>query len=261
MSNPSDPHVTRLSSRKVLACSVAALALTGAGALTMSQASADDGAAAPSDARVAGTAPVSTRSLTAALQSAVADVADGTTSGFSGFLTYADAWQTHDPLVDDASRDSFAGSFTFAPADGSGAALVSADLTDKAGWDYNRKTAEENLSECDDFKQDCEVTTLPDGSLLRTYTTYGMASNGSAQGHEMVHAERIVGDAVISVTATNGGDLTATGNEVTRAHAALSVEQLTEIVSAPWWGYDLPQEFADAGAQLPSFDEEDSVID
>jgi hypothetical protein len=257
---PSTP-IARTRHRAVAVGSIAALALLGAGAFSMSQASADASEGAAPTAPSSATAPASTRALTAALQAAVAEVADGSMSGFEGFHTYADAWQTHDPLVDDVSRDAFMGSFSFAPADDSGAALVSVNLTDKASWDYNQKTAEQNLSECDDFKQDCEVTTLPDGSLLRTYATYGIASNGGPQDYEMWHVERIVGDAVVAVTATNGGNLTRSGIEVTRTHPALSVEQLTEIVSRSWWGYELPQEFADAGAALASFHEEDSIID
>ena len=207
------------------------------------------------------TVPVTTRSLTAALQAGVAEVADGTASEFEGFLTYAGAAKVHDPLVDDKERDSYQASFTFAPADGSPGATVSAVLADKAGMDDNKTTAEDNFTTCiEDLDEDCQVTTLPDGSLLKTYVRHSIGSTGQ-RAYEILTAERMVGDTVVRVEATNGGELTEAGNVVTRPHPTLSVDQLTEIVSQPWWGYDLPQEFADAGADLPGYHESDSIVD
>jgi hypothetical protein len=250
--------------RTALVGSIALLAVLGAGAATVNQAFADTpGGTSDQSSSTAGTlsgdtVPITTRSLTAALQAAVGDVADGTASDFDGHLAYASSSKTYDPLVDDAERDGYSGTFTFTPADGSGGALVHAVIADKGGMDYNQTTAEENFTTCTSVQEECKVTTLPDGSLLKTYVLYGIGG-GDERGHEMLMAERMVGDAVVRVSATNGGALTEAGNEITRPHAVLSIEQLTEIVSQPWWGYDLPAEFADA--ELPGYHESDSIID
>jgi hypothetical protein len=208
------------------------------------------------------TSPATARSVTAALQAAVSDVADGTASGFSGHLSYAESAQTYQPLDDSPTRDGYEGSLTFTPANGSAGAVVRASVGDKGELDYNKRTAEENFVECTSAEKDCLVKTLSDGSLLKTFEVRGIASNGGNQDALMLVATRLVGDAVVSVFATNHkAGLTVAGSEVTRTDAVLSLEQLTEIVSQPWWGYELPREFAEAGEALPGYEESDSVVD
>ena len=257
--------------RTALGGSIALLAVLGASAVTANQAFADNpdgaakagkpaGTAAKANGLSGETAPITARAVTAALQAAVAEVAEGTASDFNGWHDLASAHQTHDPLDDSPERDGYSGWFTFSPSDGSAGALVDIHVGDKGGMDYNQRTAEENLRDCvQDAQEECQVSELPDGSLLKTWVLHSIGSTGE-RGYETFYATRMVDDVIVSASSTNGAGLVGTSNEVTRQGAVLSMEQLVDIVSEPWWGYDLPEEFATAGESLPGYVEGDSII-
>ncbi len=84
----------------------------------------------------------------------------------------------------------------------------------------------------------CRVSTLPDGSLLRTYAEHSASVSGGT-GERLV-AERVVGQVRVVASATNGFELPANDWDITRPDAVLSTEQLTAVVSQPWWGFELP---------------------
>ena len=110
---------------------------------------------------------------------------------------------------------------------------------------------------CLGWMEACRVSTLPDGSLLRTYAKHSADVNGGT-GERLV-AERVVGQVRVVASATNGFELPANEWDITRPDAVLSTEQLTTVVSQPWWGFQLPAEFS--GAQdVPSYTEYPSSV-
>ena len=251
------PHRNnRHNRRAALAGPIALLAVLGAGAVSVNQAFADEpggdatGTAAPAPS--GDTAPASPRSLTAALEAAVTEVADGATSDFSAQSLVSLTWKrTHEPGDNpQLGADLIRGGLTLQPADGSPAGRVSVDLTDRTDPAWRETT--ERLMTCEqDPLPDCHASRLPDGSLLRTWTSAGWTLPDK-EPTETLYAERLVGDVLFSFKADNYVDVTA---GVTRPDAVLSTDQLAEIASQPWWGFDLPKEFADA--DLPGYQESD----
>jgi hypothetical protein len=246
--------------RTALGGSIALLAVLGAGAVSANQAFADEpgedatGSAAPAPS--SDTAPASPRSLTAALQAAVAEVAEGTTTDFSAKSLVSVTWkQNHEPGDNPRlGADLIRGSLTFEPADGSPSGTVSVDLTDRTD-PATRRTVERFLTCEQDPLPDCKATRLPDGSLLMTWSSTGWTLP-EKEPIETLNAARLVGDVLFSFQAENLVDVT---DGITRPDAVLSTDQLTEIASEPWWGFDLPKELADA--DLPGYQESDWFTD
>ena len=176
------------------------------------------------------------RSTAAALYAAVTDVVPGTGSAFAGQGPF------------ESSPDSY-GEFAFAPGDGSGAGEVGVNVQDKSI--IADQIAGQRLV-CLDWMEACRVSTLPDGSLLRTYAEHSASVSGGT-GERLV-AERVVGRVRVVASATNGFELPANDWDITRPEAVLSTEQLTAVVSQPWWGFELPVEFS-GERDVPSYTE------
>jgi hypothetical protein len=249
--------------RTALGGSIALLAVLGAGAVTANQAFADepgsDTTESSSPSPSGDTAPATPRSLTVALQAAVTEVTDGTTSHFSAKSMVSLTWkQSHEPGDDPRlGADLIRSRLAFQPADASPAAGVSVDLTDRSD-PATRKDLEAVLSCEKDPLPDCESTRLPDGSLLMTWTSTGWTLP-EKEPIETLHAERLVGDVLLSFQADSYVEEDET-TRPTRPDAVLSTDQLVEIASQPWWtGFDLPAEFADA--DLPGYEESDWFTD
>jgi hypothetical protein len=180
------------------------------------------------------------RSTVAALYAAVTEVVPGTGSKFAG------------QSPSEHSADTY-GELAFSPADGSGAGLVGVNIQDKSiiADQIAGQIAGERLV-CLGWMEACRTSTLPDGSLLRTYAEHSAAVNGGT-GERLV-AERVVGQVRVVASATNGFELPANEWDITRSDAVLSTEQLTTVVSRPWWGFELPGEFS-GELDVPSYTE------
>ena len=176
------------------------------------------------------------RATAAALYAAVTEVVAGTGSAFAGQGPF------------ESSPDSY-GEFAFAPDDGSGAGEVGVNVQDKSI--IADQIAGQRLV-CLDWMEACRVSTLPDGSLLRTYAEHSASVSGGT-GERLV-AERVVGQVRVVASATNGFELPANDWDITRPGAVLSTEQLTAVVSQAWWGFELPAEFSGA-RDVPSYTE------
>jgi hypothetical protein len=178
------------------------------------------------------------RSTVAALYAAVTDVVPGTGSKFAG------------QSPSEFSVDTY-GELAFAPADGSGAGEIGVNVQDKSILTDGGVTADEGFV-CLAWMEACHVSTLADGSLLRTYAEHSAAAGGGT-GERLV-AERLVGRVRVVASASNGFQLPADEWDITRPGAVLSIQQLTTVVSQPWWGFELPAEFSGA-RDVPSYTE------
>jgi len=104
---------------------------------------------------------------------------------------------------------------------------------------------------CDQsFMEDCHVTELPGGDTLRTYVD---RVSGSDPGYRRNVAELISPERrmrfVLGATTTSQSE-----KEVVRSDPPLTLGQLSEIATQPWWTLDtLPVEYLDQGEQLPSY--------
>ena len=251
---------TRLRRRRRIAVAgsaLAAVAVLGAGAVAASGLLpdatvvspdvpvADQGGKPPKSqpARRAPTTTATGRSTVAALYAAVTDVVPGTGSKFAG------------QGPDEHFADTY-GELAFAPADGSGAGEIGVNLQGKSILAVEGLSAEEGFV-CVGWMETCRVSTLPDGSLLRTYAEHTAAVSGGT-GERLV-AERLVGRVRVVASATNGFELPANDWDITRPHAVLSTEQLTAVVSQPWWGFELPAEFSGA-RDVPSYTEYPATV-
>ena len=61
--------------------------------------------------------------------------------------------------------------------------------------------------------------------------------------------------------ATNGFDLPNNQWDVTRPEPVLTVDQLADVVTEDWWGFELPARFADEGRELDPYDEIDGSLE
>jgi hypothetical protein len=181
------------------------------------------------------------RSTVAALYAAVTDVVPGTGSKFAGQGPSEFGGDTY-------------GELAFAPADGSGAGQIGVNLQDKSI--IAEQIADGRLV-CLGWMEACQTSTLPDGSLLRTYAEHSAAVGGGT-GERLV-AERVTGGVRVVASATNGFELPANAWDITRPGAVLSIEQLTTVVSQSWWGFQLPAEFSGA-RDVPSYTDYDSEL-
>ena len=205
--------------------------------------------AGPANASV----PATGRAVTAALHAAVTRVADGTVDRIHGGRL-ADLVDDADQGTTQADRtvaESVNGSFAFTPAGATSPGEVSLTIRhqvhDDELWDLL------TALRCPAGALDCTHSTLPDGAGLMTYRTRGASPSGDPAGFEVAYAERVVGDVIVTAWAANGLDSPIMEGRglPNQPNAVLSVEQLSEIVSLPWWGVEIPAEVA--STPLPSF--------
>ena len=195
------------------------------------------------------TVPASGRSVAAAALAAVNEVADGTIDRIHGGVMA--------PIADDNPQgkgevllEHVGASFAFTPdgASSPGEVSVSIAHTTEAGKAMDLL----DLESCPNFAIDCQSVTLPDGSVVDTYRSHGEDTTGDPAGFGTVYAQRTIGDVVVTIWAANGLDSPMLkGTRLpNQSQTVLSLEQVKEIVSQPWWGLELPAEFS--GDDLPS---------
>ena len=171
------------------------------------------------------------RPATAALYGAVTVLVPGQGSDFRGQGTRG-SWLAA------------GGDFTYTPADGSGAGGVEVGVMDKSmfpGYEVD----------CEDYMESCKLSDLPDGSRLLAY-----AEDLGGEAKRWV-VEHYVGDLRVTVSTINAPYTSAETLSVTRPDPVLSIDQLTEIATQPWWSLDatIDSPYAD---ELPSYHESES---
>lgn len=214
------------------AVTVGYVGLLGGDSPSPQPATADSTSSAP--AVLSGeTAPLDGRGTVAALKAAIGEVDQGSFGGYAG---QGGAGAESSP----GAIETY-GELEFTPADGSGVGVVGVNVQDANDFDpgFNRG--------CGD-RSDCEVRTLDNGDYLRTYSE-------SENDGRMLVAELFTADGDVRIVArsTNGFDLSGNDWRVTREGPVLDVGQLTAIVSQPWWGFEIPVEYAEAGADLSPY--------
>ena len=241
------------------------LAILAAGAAGASQAFADPGTPPPSDASTApqpttpkqadhpkhgsraqdrlgktidpATNLVTGRELTAALYGAVTEIVPGEGSEFKG------ASAGHFGGAGAPLWRGINGEFQFATADGSAIGGVSIGIMDEVMWGGGAATCDVLLQE---GWKGCKL--LPDGSQLLTYY-----SDDGANGGKQLVAERYADGISVWVQANT---LVGSGEDATprAGEPVLTLEQLIEIASKPWWSLAAPLDspYEDT---LPSYEE------
>jgi hypothetical protein len=187
----------------------------------------------PGSTAATGTVPLTGRATVAGLRQLVEEIAEGRSAEF--------APQASPEGSAESTAESY-GRLRWLPADGSGFSDVGlnlqpgfrpADLAPGARSLSEVGASLSNIYRCEPWQRACSVT-REGGAILMTYEEVTPTAGGDG----------------IRVTA----DLLRTdGVRVSRPRPALSAEQLTSIVSAPWWGPRLPAELRRAGKRLPSY--------
>ena len=133
------------------------------------------------------------------------------------------------------------GDFTFTPSDGSGAGGVEVGVMDKSMFPGY-------VPDCQDHADPCQLSELPDGSQLLSY------AEDLGGGVKRLVVEHYVGDIRVSVASINAPYTSAETLSVTRPEPVLSIDQLTQIATQPWWSLDatIDSPFED---KLPSYEE------
>lgn len=188
------------------------------------------------------TSPITGRSTAAALLYAVGLEATGTATDFRG--------QGTGEAVDGGLVMTY-GVFRYTPSGSAAAGEVGVNVqylppkTQAEPGKWPRMT-------CDDpYLEQCRVTTLADGSVLRTSlqrSTHGDRTGlmWTADLHRADHL-RVV------AYASNGSDITERDEKPTRRDTVLTVDQLSSIVTQAWWGPRVPTYFAEQGDKLHPF--------
>lgn len=103
------------------------------------------------------------------------------------------------------------------------------------------------------FMRQCQVTTLDNGDLLRTYAEPGVPTAGG-QGQRIV-AELLSPERGLRVvaSATNGRDLPNNKWDLTRVDPVLDFGQLSAIVLDSQWGLRVDQRYVAEGRDLAPF--------
>jgi hypothetical protein len=232
---------------------VGGVGVAGSGLLTSPQAErgtppvAGKGGGTPSQQAshkpAAETTPATGRTTVAALYASVTDLVPGKGTDFVGQGPFRD-----EPVMADTY-----GELAFSPADGSGAGRIGINLQPAEILADPRRglTAVEGFV-CVDWMDSCQVSTLPDGSLLRTYAEHSQAAGGGT-GERLV-AEHLIGGLRVLASASNGFEGPSNEWDITRPDAVLTTEQLTTVVLQEWWGFELPAEYA-GERDVPSYTE------
>jgi hypothetical protein len=141
---------------------------------------------------------------------------------------------------DAASRDTY-GELRWTPADGSGFSEVGLNVQPGFSWDIYR---------CTKGQVACSVT-RSGGATLMTYEEVTQVPDGN--GIRVV-ADLLRADGVrVVASATNGADLPGNKWQITRPRPPFTAEQLTRVVSQPWWGPRLPARLQAEGAALSGY--------
>jgi hypothetical protein len=224
--------------RRVLASvgATAAVAVLAGGGYAVAATVGHDAQPSPSWAAVSpgrtltlgATAPLTGRSLTAALAAAVGEVADGDLTAFRG----AGGRQPMAELL-------------FAPGTDGVPGLVHLDLQSLTSY------GSASSYDCDQpYMHDCASERLPDGDTLRTYTD---ESSGSAHAYRRYVAEVLSPrrDLRLILGATNTRQ---DERYAVRTDPVLAPAQLRTIALQPWWSLTrVPAEYVAAGQRLPSY--------
>jgi hypothetical protein len=183
---------------------------------------------------VPGTAVLTGEGTAAGLRYALESMAEGRSTDFAG-----------QPSDVNVSGDSF-GELRWHPADGSGFSDVGLNV--QPGFD-------EDIYRCEDWQRACTLT-RSGGATLMTYEEV----TGTAGGNGI----RVVSDLLrvdgvrVVASATNGEDLPSNKWRITRPRPAFTAEELTRVVSQPWWGPRLPAGLQQAGKALPGYTDLDA---
>lgn len=181
------------------------------------------------------TIPLTGRSTAAALKAAVDEVADGTFSDFAGQDPFASKDGTFQ------SKDTYA-ELRLTPA-GEGLGVVQVNVQDLAildacsGPKATRTCAAPRTYTCDAWMRECRTKVLPNGDTVRTYTD---DVTGIRLVAELLSPSR---DIRVVASATDGIDLPSNKWDTTRTGAVLTTQQLVDVVSQPWWGWQVPAEY------------------
>jgi hypothetical protein len=191
------------------------------------------------------TVPASGKSVAAAALASVNEVADGTIDRIHGGVMA--------PITDDKGKgevlvEHVGVLFAFTPAGASSPGEVSVDIL------HRLKQGAPELETCPDYAVDCESSTLPDGSTMSTFRSHGEDVGADPAGFDTVQAMRTTGDVTVVVSAASGlhSPMLEGTSLPNQPSAVLSVEQVKEIVSQPWWGLELPAEYAEV--DVPTFE-------
>lgn len=189
--------------------------------------------------------PLSGRSTAAALEAAIDELADGEFGGFAGQGGPGDPGSP--------SPDTYA-ELEFTPSDGTGLGVVGVNVQDGSILEDDPFTCGQS------FMVDCAVRTLPDGDRIRTYQDQPVTTS-EGDGIRVV-AELLTRDRSLRVvaSATNGFDLPSNQWDVTRPAPVLTTAQLSEIVAQPWWGFQIPAEYDEAGRALSPYEDLDANV-
>jgi hypothetical protein len=175
---------------------------------------------------VPGTAALTGEGTAAGLRHALESVADGRSTDFAGQSSTVEA-----------SRDSY-GELRWHPADGSGFSEVGLNV--QMGFD-------EDIYRCTQWQVACTVT-RSGGATLMTFEEVTRTSGGNGI---RVTADLLRADGVrVVASATNGEDLPANKWRITRPRPPFTAQQLTRVISQPWWGPRLPAGLQQAGKSL-----------
>ncbi|HWM05642.1 MAG TPA: hypothetical protein VNP92_25150 [Actinophytocola sp.] len=205
----------------------------------------------PSDAPDRGTVPIDGRSTAAALRAAVLAVTEGETTAYAGQSGFPVS--NPDDEAADGMADTWA-EFELTPASGGGPGVVSVNVQHSSildGFPFDCSA---------EWMVDCQVQELPGGDRLRTYSdepTPTAEGDGLRVVAEYFSTRR---ELRVLAAATNGFDLPNNQWDVTRPEPVLTVDQLADVVTEDWWGFELPARFADEGQQLDPYDEIDGSL-
>ncbi len=220
----------------VLAAGIAVAASNGGPAPSPPVATDPSNGPGPSTGTEIQTVPIDGRAAAAALRAAVLDVVDGETTAYAG-------QGGHGTPINETYAE-----FELTPATGGGGRGV-------VGVNVQPATILDGHHGCTQWMLDCTTRKLPGGALLRTYrdqpvpTAEGDGQRVVAEFISVPHDLRVV------ASSTNGFDLPANEWDVTRPDPVLSIDQLSDVVTEDWWGFDLPARFAEEGAELAPYEE------
>jgi hypothetical protein len=184
------------------------------------------------------TTPIDGRSTAAALVYAVGLQAHGKATDFVGQGDGADG-----------VRMTF-GRFDFTPDSSTAAGEVGVNVQ-YAPPKTQAKGVKARHLRCDSYMEQCELTQLADGSVLRTSAQ--RSTYGSRTGlMRVADLHRPDGLRVVAF-ASNGLDISERDEQVTREDPVLTTEQLVAVVTQPWWGVRIPEYFTRAGNELDPY--------
>jgi hypothetical protein len=200
------------------------------------------------------TVPNTGRATAAALLAAVARVAEGTATRIQG----------GDPSPDTIPPDKESlATFMFTPADGSGPGVVFLNLQPiDAVYDQvcpagtkDCRTVPTTSWGCESYMVGCVVSKTAAGDTLRTYrdTESDAGDDDVRLVAEVISPAR--GLRLVLSAANNHGEESA----ATRPDAVLTLPQLVDVATQPWWGFRLPAEYA--GTDLRGYHGTGGAID